>query len=254
MSGALLIARHEWRRLLVQPFAWILGAVVLALMAWQFLLALEAYLAIAPRLGGVRDAPGVTDLVAVPFLHALANVLAFVLPLVTMRSIAGERRAGTLPLLLASGLGNASLVVGKFLGALGYALALIALIALLPLALSTGTTLDLGKLAATLLGLVLYASALTAIGIACSAWAAQPALAAGAAIALTGLLSVVDAGARMQGIANAGINYLALPTHLVPFTRGIVASVDIVYFLIVTTVALALATPWHDDLRASATA
>lgn len=252
MSGIGLLARHEWRRLAAQPFAWILAALVLALMAWQFLLALQAFLEISPRLGGLKDAPGVTDLVAVPLLHSLANVLAFVVPLVTMRSIAGERRAGTLPLLLASGLGNASLVLGKYCGALGYVLVLVALVALLPLTLELGTALDLGKLAATLLGLALYAAALTALGIACSAWAAQPALAAGAAIALTGLLSVVDAGARMQGIGNAGINYLALPTHLVPFTRGIVASVDIVYFLIVTAVALTLAARRLDDLRASA--
>ncbi|MBC6942599.1 MAG: ABC transporter permease [Xanthomonadales bacterium] len=252
MSGIGLLARHEWRRLAAQPFAWILAAVVLALMSWQFLLALQAYLEISPRLGGLKDAPGVTDLVAVPLLHSLANVLAFVVPLLTMRMIAGERRAGTLPLLLASGLGNATLVLGKFLGALGYVLALIALIALLPLTLELGTTLDLGKLAATLLGLAAYAAALCAIGIACSAWAAQPALAAAAAIAVTGLLSVVDAGARMQGIGNAGINYLALPTHLQPFTRGIVSSVDLVYFLILATVALALAARRLDDLRASA--
>ncbi len=254
MSGTGLIMRHEWRRLIVQPFAWILAAVVLALMAWQFLIAVQAYLQISPRLGGVKDAPGVTDLVAVPLLRSLAQVLAFVVPLLTMRSVAGERRAATLPLLLASGLGNARLVLGKFFGAYGYVLLLLALVALMPLALGVGTALDLGKIAATLLGLGLYAAALTAIGIACSAWAAQPALAAGAAIAITGLLSVVDAGARMQGIGNAGINYLAMPTHLEPFLRGIVASVDIVYFLIVTAAALALATRRVDDLRASAEA
>ena len=117
-----------------------------------------------------------------------------------------------------------------------------------------GTALDVGKIAASVLGLALYAAALTGIGIACSAWASQPALAAGAAIAITGLLAVVDAGARMQGVANAGINYLAMPTHLEPFFRGIVASVDAVYFLIVAAVALALAAHRLDDLRASADA
>ncbi|MBZ0222382.1 MAG: ABC transporter permease [Dokdonella sp.] len=252
MSGAFLLARHEWRRLVVQPFAWILAAVVLALMAWQFLLAVQAYLAIAPRLGGLRDAPGVTDLVAVPLLRSFSHVLAFVVPLVTMRSIAGERRAGTLPLLLASGQSNLRLVLGKFLGAYGFVAVLTVLVALMPLALASGTALDLGKIAASLLGLLLVAAALTGIGIACSAWASQPALAAGAAIAVTGLLAVVDAGARMQGITNAGINYLALPTHLEPFLRGIVASVDLVYFLLVAAVALALAARRIDALRGSA--
>ena len=50
MSASLLIARHEWRRLAAQPFAWILAAMAVALMAWQFLLALEAFLELSPKL------------------------------------------------------------------------------------------------------------------------------------------------------------------------------------------------------------
>ncbi len=126
---------------------------------------------------------------------------------------------------------------------------LIALVVLMPLVLGFGTALDVGKIAAAALGLGLFAAALTAIGILASAWAAQPALAAAAALAITSLLAAVDAGARLQGISNAGINYLALPTHLEPFFRGLVASVDIVYFLLIVGVALALATRRLDALR-----
>ena len=61
--------------------------------------------------------------------------------------------------------------------------------------------------------------------------------------------AVVDAGARLQGISNSGINYLALPTHLEPFFRGLLASVDIVYFGLVAGVALALASHRIDTLR-----
>jgi ABC-2 type transport system permease protein len=246
-----LIARHEWRRLAVQPFAWTLAAVVLAFMAWQFLLALQAFLDLAPKLGGLKDAPGVTDLVAIPLLRSFSNLLLPLVPLVTMRAFAGERRAASLPLLLASGVGNLHIVLGKFFGTLGYLFAVVALVALMPLLLSSGTTLDLGKIAAALLGLALFTTALAAIGIACSAWAAQPALAAATAIAISSLLAVVDAGARLQGVSNSGINWLALPTHLEPFFRGIVASVDIVYFVLVAAVALALATRRLDALRGS---
>jgi ABC-2 type transport system permease protein len=249
MSAAALIARHEWRRLAVQPFAWLLSAVVVALMAWQFLLALQGYLDLAPKLGGLKDAPGVTDLVAIPLLRSFGNLLVLLVPLVTMRAFAGERGAHTLALLLASGVGNLRIVLGKYIGALGFVFALIALVALMPLALGSGTTLDLGKITASVLGLALLAAALTAIGIAASAWAAQPALAAAIALALTSLLAVVDAGARLQGIANSGINYLALPTHLEPFFRGLVASVDVVYFVLVAAVALALASRRLDALR-----
>ena len=252
MNTTFLIARHEWRRLAVQPFAWTLAALVVALMAWQFLLSLQGYLDLAPKLGGLADAPGVTDLVAIPLLRSFSNLLMLVLPLVTMRAIAGERRAATLPLLLASGSGSARIVLGKYIGALGYAWLMIALVALMPLSIAHATPLDLGKLAAALLGLALLAAALVAIGVLCSAWALQPALAAASALALTGLLAVVDAGARLQGVTHSGINHLALPTHFEPFMRGIVASVDIVYFVLLAGAALVLATRRLDALRGSA--
>jgi ABC-2 type transport system permease protein len=249
MSTTALIARHEWRRLAVQPFAWALAAIVVALVAWQFLLSLQGFLELAPKLGGIKDAPGVTDLVAIPLLRSVSNLLGLVVPLITMRAFAAERRAQTLSLLLASGVGNLRIVLGKYFGALGFVLALIVLIALMPLSLGLGTPLDLGRLGACIIGLALFAAALTAIGIVCSAWASQPALAAAAALAISSLLAVVDAGARLQGISNAGINYLALPTHLEPFFRGLVASVDIVYFVLIVVVALALATRHLDVLR-----
>jgi ABC-2 type transport system permease protein len=252
MSVAFLIARHEWRRLAVQPFAWTLAAVVVALMAWQFLLSLQGFIDLAPKLGGLKDAPGVTDIIAIPLLRSLSNLLMLIVPLVTMRAIAGERRAATLPLLLASGVGSGRIVLGKYLGALGYVLLLVLLVALMPLVLGYATALDLGKIAAAVLGLVLFAAALVAIGLLCSAWAAQPALAAASAIALTGLLAVVDSGARLQGITHAGINHLALPTHVEPFLRGIVASVDIAYFALLGGVALVLAARRLEALRGSA--
>jgi ABC-2 type transport system permease protein len=251
LSAAALIARHEWRRLAVQPFAWTLAAIVVALMAWQYLLSLETFLALAPKIGGLREAPGVTDLVAIPLLRSFSNLLMLVVPLVTMRAIAGERRSGSLALLLAGGVGNARIVVGKFFGAFGFVVLLILVVAAMPLALGVGTALDYGRLAAAVLGLVLFASALTAIGVLASAWTPQPALAAAAAFAITSLLAIVDAGARLKGIDNTGINYLALPTHVEPFFRGLVASVDIVYFLLITVVALALAARRLDRLRAT---
>ena len=95
-----------------------------------------------------------------------------------MRTIAGERRTQSLSLLLAAGVGNTRIAVGKYFGALGFVLLILVLVLAMPLALEFGTSLDLGRLAAAALGLALFAGALTAIGVLCSAWTSQPALAA----------------------------------------------------------------------------
>lgn len=247
--SALLIAAHDVRRQLVQPFVWLLAAAVVALMAWQFLIAVGAYLQVSPKLGAMPNAPGVTDLVAIPLLRGFASVLLVVVPLLSMRSLAGDRRERNLVLLLAAGVGDARIVIGKFLGVLAVVFALVLLVAALPLLLRFGAALDVGKLAAAVTGLLMYAMALTAIGVACSAWTSQPALAAATAFAISALLGIVDVGARMEGMQRGAINYLALPTHLEPFLRGLVSSVDIVYFVLLTALALALATLRIDALR-----
>jgi ABC-2 type transport system permease protein len=52
---------------------------------------------------------------------------------------------------------------------------------------------------------------------------------------------MLDAGARFEGVTSGFINYLALPTHLEPFLHGIVTTLDIVYFVLLSAVALTLA-------------
>jgi ABC-2 type transport system permease protein len=244
-----LLAGNDIKRQFAQPFAWILLALTCALLAWQFLIALDAYLRIAPKLDALPNSQGATDLIVIPLLRSLSGLLMLIVPLATMQSLAGERRAHTLPLLLAAGIGNLRIVTGKFLGAF-FLVALVILIAvLMPLSLEIGTALDLGRMLSATLGLILFAASLTAIGIACSAWTAHPALAAAGALIIGSLLSMLDMGARYQGVDNALINWLSMSTHLEPFFFGLVASVDIVYFLIVTSLALLFAARRLDSLR-----
>jgi ABC-2 type transport system permease protein len=249
MSTILPIARHDLRRMAVSAWPWLLAAGVLALLAYYYLLALDAFLALAPKLAGRTDAPGVTDLVALPVLRSLGSLFGFLIPLLGMRAIAGERRQHSLALLLSAGIGDASIVLGKWLALWMLALLLIVLASAMPLALGGATALDYGKLASACLGLALQAAALAAIAVYASSLTEQPAFAGALAIALNLLLTTVDAGARMQGVDNGLINYLALPTHLEPFLRGIVASVDIGYFVLLVVLALGLATRRLDALR-----
>lgn len=238
---SLVIARNELRRLFVQPLAWTLLAIVLGLLAYFFLLTLQGFLVLMPKIAGNPLAPGVTDLVALPLLRAIASVLLLVVPLLGMRTLAGDRQSGALPLLLVCGLSDARVVLGKFFGLFVYLALLIALAFAMMLSLQVGTTLDLGRLAAAALGLLLFAGTLAALAVCASAYTTQPVVAAGFALVLNILLWMLDAGARYEGVTSNFINYLALPTHLEPFLHGIVATVDIVYFVLLGGIALTLA-------------
>lgn len=252
MKGTMALAGKELKVLFATPLAWTVLAAVTALFAWDFLNALQTYLDRAAEFKTQAQVPGVTDLVVAPVLATAAVLWVWVVPLLSMRSIAEERRAHTLPLLFAAGLSDAAIVLGKYLGLLAF-LSLLWLIALgMVASLQWGTGLDWGKVAAAALGLWCLLAALAAVGLLASAYARHPLGAALAALAVTWLGWMLDAAARQRGITQSVINYLAIPTHLHAAFRGVFASVDVVYFALLAGLALTLAVRRVALLRAGA--
>jgi ABC-2 type transport system permease protein len=238
----LAVTRLEWRRLLVRPLAWVLAALTLAWLAWNFSLLLGGFLAGQIQRAAVPDGPGFTDLVAVPLLGQLAQLAFLVVPLLGMSVLAGDRRNGTLPLLFAAGVPASRIVLGKYLALLGWLLLWLALTLAMPLVLAHATHLDWGKLAAASLGLTLMLAALAAIAVACSRFASHPAIAASAALIIALALWSVNLGAQMAGLNGGAINWLAMSTHLQPLLRGLVSTADVLWFVLLIALALALAT------------
>ena len=237
----LSVTRLEWRRLLVRPLAWVLAALTLAWLAWNFTLLLGGFLAGQIQNAARPDGPGFTDLVGVPLLGQLAQLAFLVVPLLTMSVIAGERSNGTLPLLFAAGVPASRIVLGKYLAVLGWLLLWLLLTLAMPLALAHATHIDWGKLAAATLGLVLMLATLAALGVACSTFASHPAIAAATALVLALALWGVNLGAQMAGINGGAINWMAMSTHLQPLLRGLVSSTDIAWFALLIMLALILA-------------
>jgi ABC-2 type transport system permease protein len=235
------IARLDLKRLAVRPYPWVLAGVALAMMAWQFLLGLSAFLHAQPTVPGTAAALGFTDSVVGPYFLNYLQLCLVIAPLVTMQALAGERRAQRLALLGAAGASGFQIVVGKFLARLVFLWLLLIVVASMPLVLSGATHLDWGQYGAGLIATALCVAALTAIGIAASAFAPGPALAAAAALLIGEALSLIDAGVRVAGGGDGWLGYLALHTHLAPALRGLVRSEDLAYFLLVTVLALALA-------------
>lgn len=236
------VTRLEWRRLLVRPLAWVLVALTQAWLAWTFTLLLGGFLASQIQRAALPDGPGLTDLVAVPLLGQLAQLAFLVVPLLSMPLIAGERRNGTMPLMLAAGVPASRIVLGKYLALLGWLLLWLLLTLAMPLALSHSTHLDWGKLAAASLGVALMLAALAALGVACSSFASHPAIAAAAALILALALWSVNLGAQMAGINGGAINWLAMSSHVQPLLRGLFSTADVLWFVLLIVLALALAT------------
>jgi len=237
----LAMTRLELRRLFVSPLTWVVGALSLAWLSYGFLNILESFLSAQIRLAAIPDSPGFTHIVAVPTLGGFAYLAFFVVPLLTMSSLANDRREGRLALLLGMGLPPSRVVLGKYAAQLAWLLLWFGFVLAMPLALAHATDMDWGQLASASLGVVLLLAALAALGLACSAFAPHPAIAAAAAFLITFGLWKVNDRAQAAGVTDGAINWLAMSSHLQPLLRGLVTSVDVAWFALLVIVCLALA-------------
>ena len=221
------IALRELRSMFLSPLAWTVLAVSQLILCWVFFSQIDAFFSIQEEITTLANAPGVTDLVVAPLLEIASVMLLMISPLLTMRLISEERRNGTLTLLLSSPISISEIVLGKFLGIALFYLILVGMISLMPLSLMMGTDLDLGKLAAGLLGLLLLLWSFAAAGLFLSSLTVNPVV---AAISTFGLLLLLWMLERGSGSADSVFSYLSLTQHISPLLRGIVSTVDLAYF------------------------
>jgi ABC-2 type transport system permease protein len=226
------IARNELHRLFLSPLAWVMLALAQVLLAYLFLTHIDYFSNIQARISAIPGAPGVTEMVAMPLISNAAIIILLITPLLTMRSIAEERRNETLPLLSSAPLSSTQIVLGKYLGNLAFFVLIALLTLLMPVSLSVGTSLDWYQLSAGMLGLLLLIASFTAIGIFMSSLSRQPTIAAVSTFALLFLLWIID----WAGNSNAGfsvLSWLSLLNHFEPMTRGQINTEDLSFYLIV---------------------
>ncbi len=236
------IARREMQSLFRTPFAWWVLAAVQFLLAYQFLAQIDLFLEYLPKIRRMSQPPGVTQLVVVPTFNLMSFLLLFLIPVLTMQSFAGERRQGTMKLWYSAPVNLTQLVLGKFLGVLSVFAAVLGLVALMPLTLLWGTTLDLGTYASGVLALLLLTAAGSALGLAFSALSAQPAVAAvSTLVSLLGLW-LIDWASQLERDASV-LAELSMLRHFQALSRGLIDTSDVGYFVVFTAAALAL-TGW----------
>ncbi len=232
-----LLAMRELRSLFAMPSTWFVLAVLQLIFAWFFLARLEAFLEIQPQLAQLANPPGVTATVAAPLFNTAALLLMMLVPMFTMRVIAEERRNQTLALLLSAPLSGRHIVLGKFLGLMGFMAVLTINVPLMVYSLALGTHLDHGLLLGNLVGLLLLTASYIAVGLYVSALTTQPVIAAiGALAALVGLW-LADIGAAAE---DSPWHLISPLYHFQNFNAGLLDSGDAAFFVLFTSVFLLL--------------
>lgn len=233
------IAWRELRSLFLSPLAWTILAVVQIIIGFLFLARINIVQMYAAQLAAMDDAPGITEIIVPELLGTAAIVLLLVVPLLTMRLLAEERRNKTLALLYSAPISMTEIVLGKYLGVLGFLGIVLLLIGLMPAALLLGGALDVGLLMSGLLGLALVLASFAAVGLLMSALTQHPAVAAIATFGALLLFWILDwSGQGAQG--SSAFAYLSLFNHYKPFLDGLFDSADALYHLLLIVTFLVL--------------
>jgi ABC-2 type transport system permease protein len=244
------IAARELRSLFLSPLSWAVLAITQVFVAYTFLVKLELFLQLKPYLPELAGAPGLTAIVVAPAVKAAAMVMLLAAPLVTMRLISEERRSGTLSLLMSAPISMTDIVLGKFLGAMGFFGIVVLVISLTPLSLLAGGNLDFGLFASSILGLLLLIASFAAAGLFMSTLSAHPAVAGVSTFGLLLLSWNLDwAGTGAGEGVRPLFSYIAVTSHFNVLLQGIVDSADLIYSLLVVATFLVLAIRRLDSMR-----
>lgn len=237
---SLVIAGRELRSLFLSPLAWSILGVIQGILAWIYLVQLDNFITIQPRLAAIEGAPGVTDMIIMPLFSLLGIILLLVMPLITMRLISEERRGKTLALFLSSPVAVRDIIIGKFLAVLGFIGIMLVLLLLMAFAMSLGTRLDYGQIFAGLLGLFLMLAAFTAIGLYISCLTRHPTVAAVVTFGVLFMLWIINWAARIGAESDTALQWLSIVQHQESFYRGLIDTTDIFYYLLITGLFLLL--------------
>jgi ABC-2 type transport system permease protein len=228
MSTTFTIAKREFRSSFDSPLAYVVICLGLVMLGFTFFM----------MGGGFWQADRAT--LTTLFGQAPRGLAFLIVPVVTMRLLAEEKRSGTLEMLITLPVKDHEVILGKFLGAWGLVLLLIASTALYPILMFRWPwhlgALDNGPVFSGYIGLLLYSAAAVSIGLLISALTESQVIAFFITFVILFALHFIGFG--MDNISNPVVRnvvaFVSFDARLAPFARGMINTRDVIYFVSIT--------------------
>lgn len=246
MRNTLTIAGKELQGYFVQPVAYVVLTVFLLLGGWFFFSMLRQFDEMVQliQMMGQQSQLGQMNLntrVIDPLLHDLSIVLVIVMPALTMRVFAEEKRTGTYELLLTAPVRTGEIVAGKFIAAAVFTLIMVVLAWIFPLILMIFGDPEVGVMFAGYVALALLALTFVAVGLFTSSLTQNQIIAAISSFGILILLYVISWPAEAGGgVIWSILKYLSLPEHFSTMVRGLIDTSDIIFFVSAIVLSLFL--------------
>jgi len=252
VSNIWVICRKELKSYFTSPIAYGLMAFFGFVAGYFFWAATAIFISrgMEMQMMGRGMPMDVNEWVVRPVLMNVSVIGLFLIPMITMRLFAEEKRSGTIELLITSPVRDWEIILGKWLAAVLMYGAILAVSALSVGLLFLYGQPDWRPLLTGYLGLLLQGACLLSIGTFISTTTKNQIVAGVGTFAVCLMLWVLDWITAFNTEAWAKvISYLSVVTHFEPFSKGVIDTKDVVFYLSMIFIGLFLSARSLESLR-----
>jgi|UniRef100_A0A7V6DNS1 ABC-2 type transport system permease protein len=235
MSGVSAVLRKELTTYFATPIFYVMGFFFLLVEGFLFFFIYFNYFRTAsfqvaqnPQLAAMLDP---FQVVFRSFFEDLGFILLLLTPILTMRLLAEEKRAGTAELLFTYPIPDWGVIMGKFLAAFAVFATFLVFTVAYPVMFAFLTRMDWGQVVSGYLGVLLLGAATLALGLFASSLTANQIIAAISAFALLLLFWLIGAPQEMGSAGSGILSALSLRDHLPNLAKGVIETKDLLYYL-----------------------
>lgn len=252
MRNIWTIARRDFRAYFTSPIAYIIIAGFMVIMGWMFFFNLSHFNMqnLQYQQMGMGKAASITDGIIRPLYGNMNVIFLFLVPFITMRLFAEERKQHTIELLMTAPVSLTQIILGKFLSAFLLVSVMLALTIAYPITLFLTGNPDLGPIVTSYIGTLLLASCYLSLGVLFSALTENQ-IVAGALTFAAGLFFwLVSWATQAAGPVWSDIlMYLSLINHYNNFSQGLINSSDVLFYASFVGIGLFLTHRVLDSFR-----
>ena len=233
MRNVLAIAGKELRGYFASPIAYIVIGFFALLFGYFYYVAVVFFnrqsMQMAMGMGGTMN---INQMLITPVFMNATVMMLFLLPAITMRTYAEEKRSGTIELLLTSPITDTEIILGKFLGAMGLYASMLAVTLIHVVILFMYGNPEWKPIASAYLGLLLMGGCFISVGLLISSLTKNQIVAGVVTFAVFLMLWVINwIGTFVGPTAQAILSHLSITDHFEDFSRGVIDTKHLVYYV-----------------------
>jgi len=254
MRNIVAIAEKELKSYFAGPIAYIAIGLWALLYGYFFVAILQFFVRNSMQMSqmGMQgpQSMNVNQQLIRPLLQNVTIMILFVMPMVTMRTYSEEKRSGTIELLLTSPVTDFQIIMGKFLGAMAlYAVMLLVTTIHIAILFIYGRP-ELRPIVTAYIGLFLLGGCFISMGLLISSLTKNQIVAGMVTFAVFLLLWIINWIGTFSGpTIDQLTQYLSIIEHLDDFSKGVVDTKHIIYYLSFITFGLFLTAKSVDSER-----